>query len=359
MGRAILLTVVGVAAVFSYLQISFHEKEFQVAKQVADYAGEIQARNFANSATDLVIRRIVDDYDWDDGWADKPLLGSTVDVTVMDQNDDGALKPNQRRVMAAARYNGHTVTTVALVNLPTSLPKVPGAFGIYTDNIHANYSGNAFEVDGNDTKPPSKGGWPGYPGPESALPGMTVGGNQAYGQATTWENQNQQDNVKGASGDHPGYPSVATNADLTYNALGKYIDAYIHNADQTFTGNYNISGGTLGTPESPQVTVLDGDGQVTGNTQGAGILVITTGHNVGFQGTFTFEGLVINQGTTNWQDAGNVAIFGSYLMAHPDSGQTLSYDLRGNVGLYYSSEALHYAGQTMEPVGSVRVQYYE
>ena len=359
MGRAALLIVVGLAVLYSYLQMGFHQKESQMTEQVVVYGSETRARNIAGAATELALEQLAADYFWETGWTDRPLLGGQADVTIADQSTDSTLELNQRWVTASATYNQRTVNTVALVTLPDSVPTVPGAFGIYTENFNANYGGNSFEIDGHDTRPPSMGGGPGHSGPEPALPGITVPSASAYTEATDFTNGNQADNVKGAHGDFPGHPSVATNPDLTYSALEKYIDSYIATADQTFTGNFTIDGGTLGTPSNPQVTVLDGDGEVAGNTSGAGILVITQDRDVDFAGTFDFEGLVINQGTANWKDAGTVRIYGAVLLTHPDSNQTVNYDLQGNIGLYYSSDALGYAGMSADPIGTVTAQYYE
>jgi len=359
MGRAILLFVVGLALVFSYLQISFHQKGLRMTEQGVVYGSDTHARNIAGTATELALEQLADDYFWNAGWQNRSLFGGLVDLVVEDQSVDSTLEENQRWITVDATYNHRSVTTVALVTLPDSVPTVPGAFGIYTDNFNANYGGNSFEVDGHDTKPPSLGGGPGYSGPEPALPGITVPNAPAYNEATDWTNGNQYDNVKGANGDYPGHPSVATNPDLTYSALEKYIDHYIATADQTYTGNFSIDGGTLGTPANPQVTVLDGDGYVSGNTTGAGILVIRQDHMVDFDGTFVFEGLVLNQGTIDWADAGTVRIYGSFLLTHPDAGYTVSYSLSGNIGIYYSSLALEYAGMSAKPIGTVTAEYYE
>jgi len=78
------------------------------------------------------------------------------------------------------------------------------------------------------------------------------------------------------------------------------------------------------TPDSPLLTVVEGDLQISGNTAGCGILLVT--------GTLTFSGtprwngvvLVIGEGIFDYSGGGNQGIHGTLLIAK-------IYDAAGNL----------------------------
>ena len=105
---------------------------------------------------------------------------------------------------------------------------------------------------------------------------------------------------------------------------------------------------TLGTEDSPQITVISHSSPppISGNVSGAGVLVIEG--NVTFTGNFTFAGVVVvvSNERTGVQMRGTPLIMGSIYAATTDptvvQNATL-LDMRGTPDVYYSSEALDLA----------------
>lgn len=100
-----------------------------------------------------------------------------------------------------------------------------------------------------------------------------------------------------------------------YGAVPPFPDTsqFAGNYDQIMTGGGAISGGTLGTPSTPQAILLtSGDWQLNGNATGVGTLVVNG--NLTINGTFLYTGTVIVTGTFV-QGAGTANITGGLIAA--------------------------------------------
>ena len=93
--------------------------------------------------------------------------------------------------------------------------------------------------------------------------------------------------------------------------------------------------GCLGTPDQPQLTVLDGDVQLSGRLTGAGVLVIRGGLHV--TGTLEFAGLMVVAGVVVFDPAGAVTVTGALWRAASLDDRT---ELQGRGAIRYGSEAL-------------------
>lgn len=119
------------------------------------------------------------------------------------------------------------------------------------------------------------------------------------------------------------------------------------------TGAVNQTG-ELGTRGSPQFSRLASGSSVAGNLSGAGVLVVEPG--VSFEGTMSYEGLVIlmpgatlNTGNSTFYGA-VIGVDGQVLDEPPGTGST-AITISGNGEIRFSSEALDNARRLLGPEG--------
>ncbi len=93
--------------------------------------------------------------------------------------------------------------------------------------------------------------------------------------------------------------------------------------------------GVIGTPEQPQLTVVDDDLRLSGRLTGAGVLVIRGGLHV--TGTLEFAGLLVVAGAVVLDPVGTVTVTGALWRA---AGLDDRMELRGRGAIRYGSEAL-------------------
>jgi len=353
MGRALLYIILGLISVFGLTEITLHNRESMMLDQVIDYFRDSQVRNYADSGIELSLVQLAGDALWDDGIDDETIGNGDVSVTVSNYQTNSTLAANVIQLMSVATYHGQTDTVYAKVTISGGIPPVPSPMGIYSNNLNFNVSGNSFVVDGNDTNPD------GSAGTGDALPGISVGGSSAYSNVTGSLSSSQADNITGEGGT----PSVAQDTGLTYSALDSYVQQYVDNYDQLITGTSTLNNQVLGTTDDPQITVIDGDISIS-STTGAGILVVENGGSLRITGSFTFTGLIILLGDTTFEADiyGNTHIYGSILFGATDPAATFDLDLRGNVNINYSSQAIDGLNLSLlDQVGSTMstVSYYE
>ncbi len=128
----------------------------------------------------------------------------------------------------------------------------------------------------------------------------------------------------------------------------------------TIAGGVLAGNATLGTRENPEITVITGDAKITGNVDGAGILIITGGVEIDFLGTFHFEGIVllvgdnVDDASIEFNDKGNASIFGAVIAV----GGELDMKPQGNPQIVYSSEALANLSNINLPQNELSVVYW-
>ena len=121
-----------------------------------------------------------------------------------------------------------------------------------------------------------------------------------------------------------------------------FANSLIPMADITFNKGDEIAGKqTLGTRDSPKITVIEGKAKLTGTVHGAGILIVTDEMEV--KGNLHFEGLIIilnKIGADSEAElclADNTTLFGAVVVA--GSGDS-EIETGGNSQILYSSQAL-------------------
>lgn len=224
---------------------------------------------------------------------------------------------------AGRRGTGQKIVTVEAVKWP--LPPVPGS--VYTEGP-MNFNGAAFYIDGHDHD---------YTAPYDTVSGATplpgIATTNAPSTISSQLNGQQSDNVVGSGGD-PSVAPASVNLDLQAmaTAWGDMADITL-NGDQT---NPSTSGwGSVATspPTLKIVHVAGGDLHISGNTSGAGVLVVD-GDFV-LSGAFNWNGVVLVLGDVTVTGGGSAKqIVGALMVQGTVSGTSA---LNGNIKCLYSS----------------------
>ena len=207
-----------------------------------------------------------------------------------------------------------------------------GAIDLPSSGISANFTGNAFSVDGQDyaigANSPTSGA-------QSTLGISTRTQTDADTVVDALSNQ-QQDNVTGTSVPNQ-VASVATCTGPSANRLQSSIVPTILSQPGVVTlSGGNVNGNvTLGTVAAPQVTHYNSSTTLkgNGNASGAGILIVDGGLTI--QGSLDFTGLIIVLGTTQITTVtGNATVYGAIWTTD------LSLTVGGSAAVRYSSPSL-------------------
>lgn len=140
------------------------------------------------------------------------------------------------------------------------------------------------------------------------------------------------------SGDITGNPPIT-------NWAGIFTEGYWYNFLDTmlpYATMYTTSS-AMGTRDAPVITILpSGTTKITGNNDGAGILIVPGGANLSVGGTFHYEGLLIIIGDgvvdteAEFAATGTFDMFGSVICL----GGALNISATGKAAMKYSTEAL-------------------
>lgn len=296
----------------------------------------------------------------------------TLTGVAQDPGDD-VTDTNARLIMTAVGRVGTAVRTITAVVARAQLPPFPGALVFPGNEAEVAFSGNSFEITGNDTR------LDGTPGPgapvfgisvSSALPLANPGANEGVVEAAL--SSSQKDNVTGRR-QNPALPgegdnTVAPNPDLTPQAIADFIAQAKAAADLTFNStpanpqSFTNIGNTCaadwnstncwGTRDRPKVVYVKGSPDptsmftalaVSGNTTGVGILIVEDG-DFRISGNFRWEGPIIVTG--NWVGVGYLGGGYQEVLGAVISNETATDPgyregvVTGNAKLRYSTEAL-------------------
>jgi hypothetical protein len=237
--------------------------------------------------------------------------------------------------------------TVSPTNLNLSLPAAL-TFDGPTPNYNAP-SSNPFSMNGND-----RSGSNPMPGctlsAQAPKPALGVVNNSDVAIAESTIPGNRLDHYLG-SGATPSVSNISTSLptnEQSVTSLQNLVQTITNVANNVLTGPVSgLTAAELGSASNPQVTVVNGDLTLSGNSTGYGILVVT--------GTLTFSGgngwrgivLVIGQGNIQQNGGGNNEFDGAVLVAKTlnSSGQLLTtlgtpllnWNGGGGNGVFYDS----------------------
>jgi hypothetical protein len=215
-----------------------------------------------------------------------------------------------------APNNARRIVRVKVVKGTTGRGR--GAIYLASDSVDTQFTGNAFDIDGNDHN--QFGALvPGGP----VEPGIGTRNDGVTSSVKSDLSSQQKDNVKGLDFTlSPLNPSVITTGGPTVSDLDRLIanilltPGVVTNSSATINGNT-----TFGTVASPQITHLTASNtkiHANGNAQGAGILIVDGSLTI--NGTLDFVGWIIVKGDTIISDGyngdetdvlGNAMILGS------------------------------------------------
>ncbi|HED00201.1 MAG TPA: hypothetical protein ENN18_07445 [Proteobacteria bacterium] len=251
--------------------------------------------------------------------------------------------PDKIIVESTGTIAGATAVVEMLIR-KNSLPPIPGSVSLVGES-HTNFNGNSFLVDGRDYQLTDSEGNP--TGTATAKNGISVGDtadNDAQKNAIiSGLSSQQQDNVKGTGSD----PSVGTSTELTKDRVSEFASLIQGMADYTLTNPSSFSSINTGSVADPKIIYVTAtqNVKITGNTTGVGILVIEgSGYDFEFGGNISWKGLVIilgnNVSFTQVGGGGVNNIMGGLIVCEKSSDTGKEFDIRGNIKLLYSKQAL-------------------
>lgn len=200
----------------------------------------------------------------------------------------------------------------------------PGAIYLAADSVTSQFSGNAFEVDGNDH---NVFGDLVANGP--VKPGIATRNDTVNSDVANSLSAGQKDNVRGLGfSTSPLTPSVLPTGGPSIDDLNQIVSHLLSLPGVATTSQKGFNGNTtFGSVSSPQVTHLtNNDVTLNGNASGAGVLIADG--SVTISGTLDFVGWIIVRGATvvnsgGFSDdstyvLGNATILGSLWTGHLD-----------------------------------------
>lgn len=216
--------------------------------------------------------------------------GYTVSVTA------DATDPRGRGVMTAVGSGPLLARRTIQINLRKgALTGVPGTIHLAADdNVTAQFSGNAFTVDGNNHNR-----WGNTVNDGKIIPGISTRNEDNASEVVQSLSNNQKDNVKGTGfSTSPLTPSVLPVGGPGIDDLDQFVADLLTNPTLVTTSTRNFNGNDVfGTMASPRVTYMTNpDVRLNGNAEGAGILIVDG--SITINGTLDFLGLIIVRGDT-------------------------------------------------------------
>ncbi len=201
-----------------------------------------------------------------------------------------------------------------------------------------NFSGNAFSIQGNDTEDPTVAGRCGTPA--GSKYGISVNSGASYVVVEEALKANQEDNVTGTPG-VSGYGSYADNGTISASQLEAIANNLLPYAQTIPGGNHSENFGCpvqTGDCPGPGLFKATSNVKLDGSGTAYGILIVTAEFEM--SGTYTWEGLIIAVGAGTVRLTGSEnKIYGGILVANTLGGLT-TFDIRGNSGVYRSTQAL-------------------
>lgn len=276
-------------------------------------------------------------------------------------------------VTATGTYNGVTRQVQAVVR---RLPDLPGGVSLPGLGTNTNFDGNTFTISGNDTNPDGSAG--------SCAPvwGIGVADTATETLVEASLSAQQQNNVVGkpqTTGPGQGANTIAVDNSLTPAEIAAFVNKVKQGANitlqtsstshiekesigNTCSSNWNDAN-CWGTTAKPKIVYLKAqpdptpdvfDLQISGNSTGAGILIIEDG-DLRLSGNFRWEGLVIITGQyagVKYAGGGNQDLYGGIVVNQTQAvNPNTEVDARGNAKVFYSCQAIKNVQQNLRAFG--------
>ncbi len=328
MSKAFLIMITGIFVIIGGVQLALQNRLFSSDFGVSEKAWRTAAYTNASSAIEAVAQKIVLNPGWantgetyvghfPEGLAEVSVTQSGSFITL---NAVSEVESKQVQIEAIYRW-----TTDAF------MPVAASSMGIYSNNLNFNISGSAFSISGYDYLTDGTINPDGTP-----VAGMSFNSQTSLDVVLAELNSNQQNNITG-TGSSPSLELI----DYNNSEFEQVVQLLVNQADYIYDFDFTAHGaGSLGTPESPKIIVVDGTLEVS-NATGAGVLIIRENGQLDVRGNLDhYEGLIIVQGIARLV-RGNIKVYGSMLFGGLDPELEIDIDLRGNVHIAYSSQALN------------------
>lgn len=215
------------------------------------------------------------------------------------------------------------------------------------------FSGTSFKIDGrdyrlSDTDTPT--------GP-SEQAGINLANSSHRLNVINSLSDDQKSKIMGTGYDGtttPATPSIGISTAMTIEDARSFIDSVKAIADNKLLNPTSLDDINIGTTANPKVTYINKTDataiKITGNTSGAGILVIEGGNlEITLTGNMSWTGIIVVIGrSVGFKQTGSGEIKGGLVVAElsdPDVGKEL--EVGGNFSIKYSSEAITMANNAL------------
>ena len=228
------------------------------------------------------------------------------------------------RVIIRGTYRGATRRLAAYLGATSTLPTVEAAVTGQSPSVGVQLPGTPMISGKNTNIDGSRGN------PAEDVTGMLIATPGTVAHLLTEITADELDNVDGLGGT----PSLGVTSPIDLPAI--VTDAK-NAASIVLTNNeyssFNFGDASVG---NAYITYREGDVKFTGDTRGAGLLVVTG--KLEMVGNFRFDGVIIVMGDID-NSAGIAQVYGG-ILSGPASGQ---FTFKGTSGVYFSSQAIDIA----------------
>jgi len=317
MGRALLIIVIGVAALLSILKANMSSNSSQEVDNSVNFFKKNQARLVANSGIEVYLEKLRRDKDLTGHFEDNSLMGGKYDIDI--SGPDSALQ-----IVSNSTFYGTTHRSFVLAKrTPVKMPTINSAMYINSTGLNLNLNGN-MKIDGNDHNTD------GSPGPNPSVPGV---GLDSPADSAYFAN-NIKSKISNDILGQGGAPSIRSIPDTTdWLAI---TEALIFAADITVPSGTYSSEVTFGTPSEPKITYLNGDVHLSAGFEGDGIMIVNG--NLEMDGNSKFRGIILvyKNSSIECNIEGSGGMYGGIILA----GTNVNIRSTGNSSFFYSSQAL-------------------
>ena len=129
MGKAALLVVLGTSLVLGNMLVGLNKRANSQNEFISEHYERIISRNIANSAANIAVSKLFQDFSWRTGLASTSMAGGYYAADIKDINFDTTVAVQRVKVTATSTYGGVTDTVIAVVARPPS-----SHYAQFTDN---------------------------------------------------------------------------------------------------------------------------------------------------------------------------------------------------------------------------------
>ncbi len=312
MGKTVLIYILGTLSIFAVINFNVNKVLLDQSSSSYSYYSEIRARDIGNSMVEMLTSKLADSIQFRvSSPATKNLFGGQAVYTVRDTvvNPDSMVK-----ISVTSTYFGQTKKMVSLLLKPGSGGPVPPPAFRYAvfSNGNLQLSGNTEIQSANEA----------YNANVHSNGSVQLSGNPEIEGFVTYVNQYSQS----------GRPQIQPNQNPNNLPVTNQISAvqvptfnpdnYQSIAQQTYNGNFNLSGNnnvTLGTAQNPKIIYVGGNLNWSGNVTVSGYGIIVVKGNAQISGNVNFQTHEPDKSTFslytvgNIQMSGNSDMYGQYL----------------------------------------------